>query len=191
MEPPSTASGKPSAERVHATAMNMWPWALPAAIAVAAATLVRHGVSANGVVWALVQVVLVGIAAHDFATRRIKNVVTVPVAVLAVLFRVAFDRGAVVEVVVAGAVAFAAFLVLAIVLRGGLGMGDVKLAAMLGFLLGAEVVPALVVGVVAGGLAAAAVVARGRGRGATMAYGPYLALGGMLVVLLGHPPRLV
>jgi leader peptidase (prepilin peptidase)/N-methyltransferase len=184
MEPSSTASVRPAADRV-------WPTAVVAAAALAAATFVHRGASAQAAAWAFVAVVLVGVAADDLVTRRIRNVVTVPVSLLALLLRVAFDRGAIVEVLVAGAAAFGAFLALAVVARGGFGMGDVKLAAMLGFLLGEQVVPALVVGVVAAGVAAALVLARAGGRGATMAYGPYLALGGALVVLLGHPPRLV
>jgi leader peptidase (prepilin peptidase)/N-methyltransferase len=70
-------------------------------------------------------------------------------------------------------------------------MGDVKLAGMLGFLLGWKVLPALFVGAVAGGVVAGILLTRASGRRATMAYGPYLALGGAAVILFSHPPALI
>ena len=166
-------------------------WALVTAAVLAAATVVRLGFSANSVAWAVVQVVLVFVAADDLAHRRVKNVVTIPVSVVAVLFRAVFERSALAEVVIAGLVVFIAFLAVAVVLRGGLGMGDVKLAGMLGFLLGWKVVPALFVGAIAGGVVAAILLTRASGRGSTMAYGPYLALGGAVVILVSHPPALI
>ena len=166
-------------------------WAVVTAAVLAVATVVRLGFSANSAAWAVVQVVLVYVAADDFAHRRVRNVVTIPVAALAVLLRAVFERSALVEVVIAGLVVFVAFLVVAVVLRGGLGMGDVKLAGMLGFLLGWKVVPAIFVGAIAGGVVAAILLTRASGRRSTMAYGPYLALGGAVVILVSHPPALI
>lgn len=155
----------------------------------AVATLVRLGLGAGGLAWAAVQLVLAGVAAYDFASRRIPNRVIVPVSVGAVMSRAAFERSALPEVVVAGCLAFLFFLVLAVVLRGGLGMGDVKLAGMLGFLLGHAVLPALVVGALAGGLASAVILVSAPAmRGRTIAYGPYLCLGGAAAILLFQPP---
>jgi leader peptidase (prepilin peptidase)/N-methyltransferase len=169
----------------------MPPWAVVTAAALAVGTVVRLGFSANAVAWALVQVVLVVVAAYDLANRRVKNVVTIPVSVAAVLLRAAFERSALVEVVIAGLVIFLVFLALSLVLRGGLGMGDVKLAGMLGFLLGWKVLPALFIGAIAGGVAAAFLLTRAGERRSTIAYGPYLALGGAVVILLSHPPPLI
>jgi leader peptidase (prepilin peptidase)/N-methyltransferase len=100
-------------------------------------------------------------------------------------------RSALLEVVLAGVVVLAAFLLLALVLRGGFGMGDTKLAAMLGFLLGSSVIPALLIGTLAGGVVGATVLARSRARGATIAYGPYLALGAAIAILFFNPPDLL
>jgi len=154
-------------------------------------TLLRYGGGANAVLWALVQVLLVFIAWFDIQERRILNVVVAPAAAVAVLCRAGFDRGGLVECAVAGAAAFATFLVLAIIARGGLGMGDVKFAALLGLLLGRQAFAALLGGVVVGGLAAAAILLMRHGsRRTTYAYGPYLALGGAMAVLLTQPPHL-
>jgi leader peptidase (prepilin peptidase)/N-methyltransferase len=164
---------------------------LVAGIAFASATLWRRGVSANGVAWAVVQLVLGGVAAYDLATRRIRNFVTLPGSLASIVLRAVFERGALIEVVVAGAAVFLIFLALAFFLHGGFGMGDVKLAGMLGFLLGAAVIPALLIGTFTGGLIGAVLLARRRSRGTTIAYGPYLAFGAAIAVLAFDPPSLV
>jgi leader peptidase (prepilin peptidase)/N-methyltransferase len=168
----------------------VFAWLVPTAAVLAVATIARHGFSANAFAWAAVQAGLVGIAAHDFATRRIRNVVTVPGSLLAVVLRAGFERSALVEVVLAGLVVFLSFFALAVLSRGAFGMGDVKLAAMLGFFLGEAVLPALLIGTIAGGVVAGVLAARGSKR-ATIAYGPYLALGGTVAILLLQPPSLV
>ena len=166
-------------------------WAVFASAVLAVATVVRLGFSANAVACALMQVVLVGVAAYDLENRRVKNAVTIPVSVAAVLLRAAFERSALAEVVIAGLATLLVFLVVSLILRGGLGMGDVKLAGMLGFVLGWKVLPALFLGAVVGGIVAGVLLARAGGRRSTMAYGPYLALGGAAVIFLSHPPQLI
>jgi leader peptidase (prepilin peptidase)/N-methyltransferase len=133
---------------------------------------------------------LVGVAVDDFVNRRVKNAVTVPVSIAALILRAAFNRGDFLEVVVTGGVAFLAFFALALILRGGLGMGDVKLAAMLGFLLGEQVLGALVLGAIAGGVAGLIILTRSPSRRSTMAYGPYLALGAAVAILFSPVPPL-
>jgi prepilin signal peptidase PulO-like enzyme (type II secretory pathway) len=86
-----------------------------------------------------------------------------------------------------GAVAgFAPFSVLALLVPGSIGMGDAKLAAIIGLTLGlANVWLALLVGICAGGVAGLALLVRSRfRRGETMAYAPYLVLGTWLALYL-------
>ncbi len=167
-------------------------WVLPVALGLAVATFARLGLDANAAAWAAVQVVLVALAAYDLATRLLPNPVTVSVSVLALALRAAFAWSELWKVALAGAAAFLAFFVLAIVFRGGLGMGDVKLAGMLGFLLGRAVVPALAIGICAGALVALVLLASSRATlRSPIAYGPYLALGGAVAILAFHPPALV
>jgi leader peptidase (prepilin peptidase)/N-methyltransferase len=157
----------------------------------AAATLVRRGYDADAWAWAGWQLALGGIAAYDLATRRIRNLVTLPGSIVAIAMRAVFERGALTEVVVAGVAVFFVFLILALLLRGGFGMGDAKLAGMLGFVLGSAVIPALLIGTVAGGVIGAALLARFRSRRTTIAYGPYLALGGAITILAFDLPPLI
>jgi prepilin signal peptidase PulO-like enzyme (type II secretory pathway) len=89
-------------------------------------------------------------------------------------------RAAVIGLAVAGGL----FFVLALIGRGVVGLGDVKLEAALGALLGyPAVLAAMAAGVIAGGLAAAVLLlTRRAGRKEAFAYGPYLALGAWLVL---------
>src|SRR5262249_46002035 len=146
----------------------------------------------NALLWALVQVALVALAAKDIESRRLPNRITIPVAAAALVLRALFERSHLGEVVLAGLIAFLGFYVLALLLRGGFGMGDVKLAGMLGCLLGEAVIPALVIGVLAGGLWALGLVLAGRpGLGSSIAYGQFLAAGGAVAILFWSPPPLV
>jgi leader peptidase (prepilin peptidase)/N-methyltransferase len=79
-------------------------------------------------------------------------------------------------------------LAIAVVSRGGMGGGDVKLAALMGLYLGpAGVAAALFLAFLAGGAAAVLLLATGRkGRKDPVPFGPYLALGGILAALWGR-----
>jgi leader peptidase (prepilin peptidase)/N-methyltransferase len=73
-----------------------------------------------------------------------------------------------------------------------MGMGDVKLAAVLGLFLGREVAVAILAGVLAGALVGGAIMARvgvQEGRKTAVPFGPFLALGGLIAVFAG--PALV
>ena len=76
----------------------------------------------------------------------------------------------------------------AVIFRGALGMGDVKLGGVLGLYLSGSVVVAIVAGILAGGVAAVIVLARTgirAGAKTKIAYGPYLAIGGIVGLLAG------
>jgi leader peptidase (prepilin peptidase)/N-methyltransferase len=158
--------------------------------ALAAATFVLRGHDANAALWSVVQLWLVAVAAIDLATRRIPNVLTLVAAIGAVALRLAFERGELVEIIVGGAVCFVVLLVIAILARGGLGMGDVKLAGVLGLLLGKDVAGALLLGTLCGAVAALIAARRAGSLKATLAYGPYLCLGAAVVILVTSPPAL-
>ena len=157
----------------------------------AATTFVLSGHDTNAALWTVVQLWLVAIATIDLATRRIPNMLTLAAAIGAIVLRLAFERGELVEILVAGVVCFAVLLLLAIVARGGFGMGDVKLAGVLGLLLGREVAGALLLGTICGAVAALVAARRAGSLKATLAYGPYLCLGAAIVILVTTPPRLV
>jgi leader peptidase (prepilin peptidase) / N-methyltransferase len=155
-------------------------------------TFARFGSGGLATAWSLAQLLLVFIACFDLLTHRIPNRVTVPAMAAALVLRAVFATGTLPEALIAGAAGFAAFLLLFVITRGGFGMGDAKLAGLLGLLLGEALLPSLLCGVVFGGIASAvvAVAVRG-GHKRAIAYGPYLCLGAALGILAFSPPPLV
>jgi prepilin signal peptidase PulO-like enzyme (type II secretory pathway) len=153
-----------------------------AGLALAVIAVVRHGLDAGGLAWAASIALLTPLAATDVVTRRVPNAVTLPAGLVIVALRLAFQRGELAETLIAAAVAFAVFLLLAVLMRGGLGMGDVKLAALIGLLLGRSATEALFIGILAGGIASLAIYTRTRSRRTTLAYAPYLCGGAALVI---------
>jgi leader peptidase (prepilin peptidase)/N-methyltransferase len=70
-----------------------------------------------------------------------------------------------------------------------MGMGDVKLAGLLGLLLGTAVAPALAIALVAGVVVGLAIVSRrsaAERRSTGVPFGPFMALGGLTAVFAGH-----
>lgn len=133
--------------------------------------------------------VLVPVTLIDLEHRIIPNRITAPAAVFALAVGLVLDRGFVAQQLVAAAAAGGFLLVAALAYPRGMGMGDVKLAAVLGLFLGRAVAPAmliaLVAGVVAGGVIVARVGARA-GRRTAVPFGPFLALGGVVALFAGQ-----
>jgi leader peptidase (prepilin peptidase)/N-methyltransferase len=177
--------GKPSpAGRARTLATAAIGAALSAGV-----VLLRHG-TVDRVLGVVLVAVLVAASATDLATRRIPNKLTGPAAVAALALGLALHPTGVPSQLLAGLAAGGFLLVFALSRRGGLGMGDVKLAAVLGLYLGGAVAVALFAGLLAAGLGGLGVIARlgvGRGRRAAIPLGPFLALGGFVAVLCGAP----
>jgi leader peptidase (prepilin peptidase)/N-methyltransferase len=147
--------------------------------------------TAAGIALSIVLVLLlVPAAAIDLEYRIIPNKLTATGAVLALVIGTALDPAGEPARLIAGAAAGGFFLLAALAYPGGMGMGDVKLAAMMGLFLGAAVAPAILVALVAGVTTGAVIVARkGQKAGCKTAvpFGPFLALGGFVAVLAGQP----
>jgi len=160
--------------------------ALTAALAVAV-VLTRH--SAAEVVLGLVLIgVLVPVALIDLEHRIIPNKITLPAAVAAVAIGCALDLRGVPEQLIAGVGAGGFLLFFALAYPRGMGMGDVKLAAVLGLFLGRSVAVAILVAVLLGTVVGGLLMARvgvEKGRKTAVPFGPFLALGGVIALLVG------
>jgi leader peptidase (prepilin peptidase)/N-methyltransferase len=86
-----------------------------------------------------------------------------------------------------GGIGFGIFLLIALISRGGMGWGDVKLAALIGLATGFPLVfVAIIIGAILGGIVAVAlVIAKRRKRRETIPFGPFLALAAMITLLWG------
>ncbi len=157
--------------------------------ALLAAGVVLTSDSLHDVLLGLVLVaLLVPIALIDLDHRIIPNRLTALGALAALAIGLATEPSEVPQQLIAAAAAGGFLLLAALARPGGMGMGDVKLAGMLGLFLGREVAVALLVALVAGTLVGIVVMARRgarEGRKTAIPFGPFLALGGAVALLAG------
>src|SRR5215210_3162210 len=98
------------------------------------------------------------------------------------------DPDSLTEHLIAAAGAGGFLLIAALAYPAGMGMGDVKLAGVMGLFLGRAVGPAMFVALIAGSVVGAAIIARKgaqEGRKTAIPFGPYLALGGLAGLFAG------
>ena len=149
--------------------------------------LTKH--SAHDVALGLTLVaVLVPVTLIDFDHRIIPNRIMLPAALAAVAIGLATRPSGIPEQLISGAAAGGFLLLFALAYPRGMGMGDVKLAAVLGLFLGRYVAVAVLAGTLAGALVGAAIMARlgvQQGRKTAVPFGPFLALGGLLALFAG------
>lgn len=128
------------------------------------------------------------IAIIDLKTRLVLNVLVYPALITLPLIRVVFFQQPLANTLIGGGLAFTIFYLTALLRPGDLGGGDVKLAALIGLLVGFPgVLWALLVGAVAGGIAAVyLLLVRSKGRKSQIPYAPFLSLGA-IVCLLYNP----
>lgn len=124
--------------------------------------------------------------ATDLLRYRVPNVITYPGIALALLAAVVMPDADLVGAVIAALFGGGLFLILAILTRGGLGLGDVKLAVLIGAMLGLPAAyQALFYGVIAGGVVIFALFLLGVvTRKQPVPYAPFLALAAIGVALL-------
>jgi prepilin signal peptidase PulO-like enzyme (type II secretory pathway) len=168
--------------------LNARSRAAAAAIGVASIGLcfLRLGFAGHAFIGALFAAVLVYLAAFDLEHRLIPNRVVLPAAAVVLALQIAIYPDRSIEWLAAAAGAAGFFLLTCLVCPAGLGMGDVKLALLLGAALGTNVVGALLVGTltaaVFGGVLLLLNGSEARKR--TIAFGPFLALGAIVALLL-------
>jgi leader peptidase (prepilin peptidase)/N-methyltransferase len=155
-----------------------------------ALTVVVLGANENVWLGLAFVLLLVPVTVIDIDFRIIPNKLMILGTVVALAILALTRPGAIPEHLIAGVAAGGFLLVAAIAYPGGMGMGDVKLAFVMGLFLGRDVGVAMLAGLLAGSLIGAAVMARKgvkQGRKTAIPFGPFLALGGLVGLLAGDP----
>ena len=154
-----------------------------------AAVAVRLHDNAGELVLGLVFVsMLLAITLTDIEWRIIPNKILLVGSVIGLAVVAVADPGSVPERLAAAVGAGGVLFLAALAYPGGMGMGDVKLAAAMGLFLGVEVIPAMLIALLAGSMVGIAMMIRegAAARKRAIPFGPFLALGGVAGLLFGH-----
>jgi leader peptidase (prepilin peptidase)/N-methyltransferase len=154
-----------------------------------AAVVATQDDGARIVLGLLLVTALVPITLIDLDHRIIPNRITGPAAIAALVVIAALDTDFLLEAVISAVAGGGFFFIAAVLYPRGMGMGDVKLAGVLGLYLGRAVAPAILIALVAGVVLGAAIIARKgavEGRKTAVPFGPFLALGGIVAYFVGN-----
>lgn len=159
---------------------------LVTALLVAACGL-RFGLTPYAVLAAGFCAVLVAVSAIDLEHRIVPNRIVLPAAAVVLAAQLVRDPSLEWPVAALGASGF--LLAAALAYPRGMGMGDVKLALLLGAMLGWTVSVALLAGLLAAAVPAVAIlIRRGRAaRGVGIPFAPFLSLGAIVALFAGQP----
>ncbi len=153
-----------------------------------AACFARFGLSGRAFVAAFFVAVLVVISAIDLERRIIPDVIVLPAAAGVLAAQIALFPDRALDWALA-ALAAAGFLFAAVLVHPrGMGMGDVKLALLMGAALGRPVAVAMMVGMLAA-LALGVLLLARHGiatRKVAIPFGPFLALGSVIALFAGE-----
>jgi leader peptidase (prepilin peptidase)/N-methyltransferase len=132
--------------------------------------------------------ILAAVTLTDLDLRVIPNHLLIAGAVIGIPLVLLADPSSAAERAIAALAAGGGLLLVALAYPRGMGMGDVKLAALMGVYLGDAVAPAILVGFLAGSLVGVALLLRhgSAARKAAVPFGPFLALGGLVGLLAGE-----
>jgi leader peptidase (prepilin peptidase) / N-methyltransferase len=165
------------------------PWRYPLVEAttalLVAGCVFRFGLTADAAVAAFFCAVLVAISATDVERRIIPNRIVLPAAAVVLAANTMLNPSA--EWAVAGLGAALFLFVAALAYPGGMGMGDVKLALLLGVALGRAVPVAMMVGMLSALVPSVVLLARhgSAARKMRIPFGPFLAFGGVVALFAG------
>ena len=145
----------------------------------------KFGLHPEALVAVVFGAALVAISAADLEHMIVPNVIVLPAAAVVLAAQSAIHPSFEWAI---SAFAFAAFLLLvALVYPGGMGMGDVKLALLLGAMLGRTVAVAFAVGALSALVPSIWLIARhgGKARKMKIPFAPFLALGAVVALFAG------
>jgi leader peptidase (prepilin peptidase)/N-methyltransferase len=152
------------------------------------AVVLAQGISADLIALIPFTAVLIAVTFIDLEHKIVPNKIMGPAAIYGLVTAVAFRTDMLPELLIAGAGAFVFFLVAALIHPKGMGMGDVKLAGVMGLYLGKLVIPALFIAFLVGALVGVVLVMRHgmRSRKVGVPFAPFMALGAFVSMLCGQ-----
>lgn len=131
---------------------------------------------------------LMAVTITDLEQRIIPNKILLAATLIGLAIVAVGDPSSLPERAIAAGAAGGLLFVAALLYPRGMGLGDVKLAAVMGFFLGRAVAPALFVALLAGSLVGLTMIARegAAARKKAIPFGPFLAFGALVGLLFGN-----
>ena len=150
-----------------------------------AACVLAFGATAHTILASFFVIVLVTLSAADIRYRLVPNRIVLPAAVICLVGQTILQPNPEWAVAALGASGF--LFAAALAYPKGMGMGDAKLALLLGAMLGGEVSVALMIGFVAALVPAAVLALRHGSKARKMAipFAPFLAFGAVVALFFG------
>ena len=183
--PAGADEGAADEERVVGSPPIPWSPLLYVTLAVLTAlSFVSFGFEPKALVVAFASCTLAVLSFIDIEHRLLPNRIVLPAFAIVLVAQLAIEPDRAVEWLLAGPAAAAFLAAPLIVRRDAMGLGDVKLALLLGAAIGWKVFLGIVLGCFAMlPFAAAMLVRDGSVKGATLPFGPFLAFGTVLILL--------
>jgi leader peptidase (prepilin peptidase)/N-methyltransferase len=130
---------------------------------------------------------LLAVTLTDLERRVIPNKILLAAAIAGVAIAAVGDPSSLPERVLAAVAAGGVLFLVVLAYPRGMGLGDVKLTALMGFYLGRNVAPAILVALLLGSIVGLAMIARhgAAARKQAIPFGPFLAVGGVVGLLAG------
>lgn len=176
----------------HATISPRYPLVEALTGLLCAGAVLAHDSAASIALSVALILIVVPAALIDVEHRIIPNSITALGALLALALGTALDPSGEPARLIAGAAGGGFLLLAALAYPGGMGMGDVKLAGVMGLFLGSAVAPAIFIALLAGSLTGVAILVRKgvqAGRKTKVPFGPFLAAGAVTASFVG--PQIV
>jgi len=156
----------------------------------------RYGLSIDFAITASYCYLFIVLMVIDLEHKLILNKIVYPAMVVALLISIFLPQSRIIPLpwpetvdgVIGGAIGFVLLLIPALIYRGGMGWGDVKMAGLIGLVTGFPLVfVALLMGVILGGLVAGILLLlRKKTRKEPIPFGPFLAVATIVTLLWGN-----
>ena len=147
----------------------------------------HYGLSVEFAVSAFYCCLFIVLGVIDLEHKLILNKIVYPAAVVALIIDAFLPQPGIINGVIGGTIGFALFLIPALIFRGGMGWGDVKMAALIGLVTGPLLVLfTLAMGAILGALVGVILLLlKIKTRKEAIPFGPFLSLATMATLLWG------
>ncbi len=152
------------------------------------AIYLKFGIGSNSIVLMLLASLLIVISFIDLRYKKIPNVITYPGMIIALLIALIFNRISFISSLLGLIIPGGSILLIALIFKKGLGMGDVKLLAMIGAFIGWQyTLLGLFFGSLIGLIISVILIIYDKiGRNTQIPFGPYISLGTLITLIWGE-----